>query len=136
MFVAELRPHESVDMHRRLFREADRYPCRCGDVPGARGKNLMLAHILPSGGATLLRNGCPLFTPLAGVVERIPFDYPQELSEIISAQTIIVDGDIVIAWTSYQFLIDNGIDHASTDIWSLEGRRFSSALADNSYKAE
>ncbi|KAJ7763465.1 hypothetical protein B0H16DRAFT_1414194 [Mycena metata] len=104
---------------------------------GARDKDLMLAQILPSGGATLLRNGRPIFTTLAGVVERIPFDHPKEISEIISGQpTILVDRDLAMAWTPYEFLIDNVVDHVGTDIWSFakqDGGWFVSGVADNSH---
>ncbi|KAJ7654239.1 hypothetical protein B0H17DRAFT_387640 [Mycena rosella] len=103
-----------------------------------RDKNLMLAQILPSGGATLLRNGTPTFTTLAGVVERIPFDHPKEISEIISGQpTILIDHDIAMAWTPYEFLIDNLIDHVGTDIWSFvkqDGKWLVSGVADNFHK--
>ncbi|KAJ7641819.1 hypothetical protein FB45DRAFT_739250 [Roridomyces roridus] len=98
----------------------------------------MLAQILPSGGATLLRNGAPIFINLSGVVERIPFDYPKEMSEILSAKpTIFVDRDIAMAWTPYEFYIDNVLDHEGTNIWSFarqDGRWFISGLADNSHK--
>ncbi|KAJ6517137.1 hypothetical protein DFH09DRAFT_1287817 [Mycena vulgaris] len=101
-------------------------------------QKLMLDQILPSGGATLLRNGSPIFTTLAGVVERIPFDHPLEISEIISGQpTILVDRDIAMAWTPYEFLIDNVIDHVGTDIWSFvkqDGKWLISGVADNSRK--
>ncbi|KAJ7440292.1 hypothetical protein B0H11DRAFT_545363 [Mycena galericulata] len=104
---------------------------------GARDKNLMLALIHPSGGAALMRNGSPLFLTLPGLVERIPFDHPKEISEIISGQpTIFVDRDIAMAWTPYEFIIDNAIDHAGTDIWSfakLDGKWLISGLADNSH---
>ncbi|KAJ6455281.1 hypothetical protein C8R47DRAFT_211506 [Mycena vitilis] len=106
----------------------------------ARDKDLMLAHILPSGGATLLRNGSPIFTTLAGVVERIPFDHPQEMSEVISGQpTIVVDRDLAMAWTPYEFLFDNVVHHVGTDIWSFakqDGKWFISSVADNSHKPE
>ncbi|KAJ7110769.1 hypothetical protein C8R43DRAFT_1041788 [Mycena crocata] len=107
---------------------------------GARDKKLMLDQILPSGGATLLRNGTPIFTTLSAVVERIPFDHPKEISEIISGQpTILVDGDIAMAWTPYEFLIDNVVDHVGTDIWSFlkqNGRWRVSGVADNSRKPD
>ncbi|KAJ7641813.1 hypothetical protein FB45DRAFT_901073 [Roridomyces roridus] len=107
---------------------------------GARDKESMLAQILPSGGATLLRNGAPIFTTLGGVVERIPFDHPKEISEIISGQpTIFVDRDLAMAWTPYEFYIDNVLDHEGTDIWSFakqDGRWFVSGVADNSHKPE
>jgi len=107
---------------------------------GTRDKNLMLAQILPLGGATLLRNGTPIFTTMAGVVDRIPFDHPKEISEIISGQpTIFVDRDIAMAWTPYEFLIDNVVDHVGTDIWSFakqNGKWLVSGVADNSHKPE
>lgn len=106
----------------------------------ARDKDLMRAQILPSGGATLLRDGSPVFTTLAGVVDRIPFDHPKDMAEIISHRlTILVDQDIAMAWTPYEFLIDNVIDHVGTNIWSFakqDGRWFISGVADNSRKPE
>jgi hypothetical protein len=106
----------------------------------SRDKELMLSLILPSGGATLLRNGTPLFTTVGGVVERIPFDDPRELSEIISAQpTILIDRDIAMAWTPYEVYIDGVLDHVGSDIWGFvkqHGKWFVSILADNSHKPE
>ncbi|KAJ7881917.1 hypothetical protein B0H13DRAFT_930894 [Mycena leptocephala] len=105
---------------------------------GAKDKDLMLAQILPSGGATLLRNGSPIFTTLAGVVDRIPFDHPKEIAEIISGQpTILVDRDLAMAWTPYEFLVDNVVTHSGTDIWSFakqDGKWFVSSVADNAHK--
>jgi hypothetical protein len=102
----------------------------------ARDKANMLSHVLPSGGATLLRNEAPIFTTLVGVVERITFDDPQEMSEIISAQpTVLVDCDIAMAWTPYEFYLDRVLHHVGTDIWSLlkkDGKWVISGLADNS----
>ncbi|KAJ6535095.1 hypothetical protein B0H19DRAFT_1184948 [Mycena capillaripes] len=107
---------------------------------GARDKNLMLAQILPSGGAALLRNGSPMFTTLAGVVDRIPFDHPKKIAEVISGQpTILVDRDLAMAWTPYEFLIDGAVNHSGTDIWSfakLDGKWLITSVADNSHKSE
>ncbi|KAJ6632222.1 hypothetical protein B0H10DRAFT_8440 [Mycena sp. CBHHK59/15] len=107
---------------------------------GTRNKKLMLEQILPSGGATLLRNGSPIFTTLAGVVDRIPFDHPKEIAENITGQPVVfVDQDIAMAWTPYEFLIDNAVDHVGTDIWSFvkqDGRWLVSGVADNSRKPE
>ncbi|KAJ7457452.1 hypothetical protein FB451DRAFT_1274929 [Mycena latifolia] len=103
-----------------------------------RDKAQMLAQILPAGGAALMRNGAPMFTTLAGLVERIPFDHPKAISEIISDQpTIFVDRDIAMAWTPYEFYIDGKIDHVGTDIWSFakqDGKWFVSGVADNFHK--
>ncbi|KAJ7227600.1 hypothetical protein B0H12DRAFT_1240514 [Mycena haematopus] len=102
----------------------------------ARDKEGMLSLILPSGGATLIRNDTPLFMNLTDVVERIPFDHPQEMSEIISAQpTVLVDHEIAMAWTPYEFYFDDVLHHVGTNIWSLlkkDGKWVISGLADNS----
>ncbi|KAJ7806420.1 hypothetical protein B0H14DRAFT_1567957 [Mycena olivaceomarginata] len=101
-----------------------------------RDKAGMLALVLSSGGATLVRNDGPIFTTLQGVVDRIPFDHPQEMSEIISAQpTVLVDREIAMAWTPYEFYFDGVVHHVGTDIWSLlkqDGKWVISGLADNS----
>ncbi|KAJ7495156.1 hypothetical protein FB451DRAFT_1019656 [Mycena latifolia] len=103
-----------------------------------RDKALMLTQILPAGGAVLMRDGAPMFTTLAGVVERIPFDHPKSISEIISDQpTIFVDRDIAMAWTPYEFHIDGKIDHVGTDMWSFakrDGKWFVSGVAYNFHK--
>jgi hypothetical protein len=105
---------------------------------GTRNKEQMLEQILPEGGAALLRDGAPLFINLRGVVDRIPFDAPGTMEEIISGQPVIrVDNDIAMAWTPYEVLINGKIDHVGTDIWSfvkLDGQWYISGLADNSRK--
>ncbi|KAJ7193093.1 hypothetical protein GGX14DRAFT_479103 [Mycena pura] len=105
---------------------------------GARDPELMRAQILPDGGATLLRDGTPIYTTLAGVIARIPFDHPKEISEVISAQpTILVDRNIAMAWTPYEFYIDGKMTHSGTDIWSFakqDGRWLVSGVADNAHK--
>ncbi|KAJ7348559.1 hypothetical protein DFH08DRAFT_1000495 [Mycena albidolilacea] len=76
--------------------------------------------VLSSGSATLVRNDGLIFTTLQGVVDRIPFDYPQEMSEIISAQpTVLVDREIAMAWTPYEFYFDGVVHHVGTGISSL-----------------
>ncbi|KAF8190961.1 hypothetical protein K438DRAFT_904715 [Mycena galopus ATCC 62051] len=106
------------------------------DGIAARDKAGMLSHILPEGGATLLRNDSPMFINLTAVVERIPFDNPQEMSEIISAQpTVLVDHQIAMAWTPYEFYMDGALHHVGTNIWSFlkrDGKWMISGLADNS----
>lgn len=105
-----------------------------------RNKASMLDQILPAGGATLLRNGVPVFTNLSGVVDRVPFDLMQKMEERISGQPIVrIDNDIAMAWTPYEFLIDDVMDHVGTDIWSFakqNGRWLISGLADNSRKQD
>ncbi|KAJ7152425.1 hypothetical protein C8R46DRAFT_1007043 [Mycena filopes] len=104
-----------------------------------RDKALMLAQILPDGGATLLRNGTPLHMSLRAVVERLPFDSPQQLDEpITGTPVVLVDRDIAAAWTPYEFYVNGRLDHVGTDIWSFvkqgDGRWVISGLADNSRK--
>ncbi|KAJ7159613.1 hypothetical protein C8R46DRAFT_1194902 [Mycena filopes] len=106
-----------------------------------RDKPLMLAQILPDGGATLLRNGTPLHMSLRAVVERLPFDSPQQLDEpITGTPVVLIDRDIAAAWTPYEFYVDGRLDHVGTDIWSFvkqgDGRWVISGLADNSRKPD
>ncbi|KAJ7104388.1 hypothetical protein B0H15DRAFT_942382 [Mycena belliarum] len=102
---------------------------------GTRNPTQMLDQTLPSGGAALLRNGAEILTTLTGLVNRIPFDSPGEMTEIISGQPIImVDHDIAMAWTPYEFLINSTVDHVGTDIWSFvkqDGQWLVSGVADN-----
>ncbi|KAJ7446089.1 hypothetical protein FB451DRAFT_1375974 [Mycena latifolia] len=87
---------------------------------GTRDPNLMLAQVLPSGGAALLRNGTEILTTLTGLVQRIPFTAPGTMAEVISGQpTIMVDHDIAMAWTPYEFWINGTVDHVGTDIWTF-----------------
>ncbi|KAJ7101439.1 hypothetical protein B0H15DRAFT_411717 [Mycena belliarum] len=103
-----------------------------------RDKALMLAQIHDAGGAALIRNGAPVFTTLGGVVARIPFEHPKDISEVISATpTILVDRDLAMAWTPYEFWIDGKVDHEGTDIWSFvktDGKWLVSSVADNFHK--
>jgi hypothetical protein len=105
-----------------------------------RDKALMLAQVLPAGGATLLRNGVPLHMTLAGVVERLPFDWPQKMSEpIVGTPVVLIDRDIAMAWTPYEFWMDGNLDHVGTDIWSFvkkDGRWIISGVADNNRKPD
>ncbi|KAJ7485783.1 hypothetical protein FB451DRAFT_64988 [Mycena latifolia] len=104
---------------------------------GTRDPNLMLEQVLPSGGAALLRNGTTILTTLTGLVDRIPFTAPGSMAEVISGQpTIMVDSDIAMAWTPYEFWINGSIDHAGTDIWSFvkqNGKWLVSGVADNDH---
>ncbi|KAJ7274753.1 hypothetical protein C8J57DRAFT_235927 [Mycena rebaudengoi] len=105
-----------------------------------RDKALMLTQVLPEGGATLLRNGAPLHMTLAGVVERLPFDWPQKMSEpIVGTPVVLIDRDLAMAWTPYEFWMDGFLDHVGTDIWSFvkqNGRWIISGLADNTRKPD
>ncbi|KAJ7149679.1 hypothetical protein C8R46DRAFT_1125762, partial [Mycena filopes] len=105
-----------------------------------RDKALMLSHVLPAGGATLVRNGTPLHMTLADVVERLPFDWPQKMSEpIVGTPVVLIDRDIAMAWTPYEFYMDETLDHVGTDIWSLakqDGKWIISGLADNNRKPD
>ncbi|KAF7348251.1 putative lumazine-binding protein [Mycena sanguinolenta] len=104
----------------------------------AHDKNLMLAQILPSGAATLLRNEEPLHLTLTGLVERI-FNHPKKVSEIISGQPIIaVDRNLAMLWAPYEFFFDNDnvIDHVGTAAYTFakqDGKWLISSVADNSH---
>ncbi|KAJ7199652.1 hypothetical protein GGX14DRAFT_373041 [Mycena pura] len=98
----------------------------------------MHALVLPDGGATLVRDGAPLHLSLAAVIARIPLDGPREMAEPITGDPVVlVDREIAMAWTPYEFLVDGTLDHVGTDIWSLvkqDGRWLITGLVDNSRK--
>jgi len=99
-----------------------------------RDKEAMLRLVLPDGGATLLRDGQPLHMSMRGVVERIPFDPDQVKVESIHDPVVLIDGDIAMAWTPYEFHIDGQLHHVGTNIISLlrrDGRWLISGVADN-----
>ncbi|KAJ6508326.1 hypothetical protein C8R45DRAFT_1208028 [Mycena sanguinolenta] len=104
----------------------------------ARDRNLMLAQILPSGGATLLRNEEPLHLTLAGLVDRI-FYHHKGMSETISGQPVIaVDRNLAMLWAPYEFFFDNDnvVDHVGTAAYTFakrDGKWLISGVADNSH---
>ena len=104
-----------------------------------RDKEAMLQLVLPEGGATLLRNGQPLHMSMRGVVERLEFDPETVKVESIRDPLILVDGDIAMAWTPYEFHIDGRLHHLGTNIFSLlrrDGRWLISGVADYSAPPE
>jgi ketosteroid isomerase-like protein len=100
-----------------------------------RDKEAMLRLVLPDGGATLLRDGQPLHMSMRGVVERLPFDSDRVLVESIHDPVVLIDGDIAMAWTPYEFHIDGQLHHVGTNIISLlrrDGHWLISGVADHS----
>jgi Putative lumazine-binding len=100
-----------------------------------RDKEAMLRHILPEGGATLLRDGKPLHMSMRGVIERIEFDAAIVKVETIYDPLIRIDRDIALAWTPYKFFNNDVLHHFGTNIFTLlrrDGRWLISGLADYS----
>ncbi|KAJ7203061.1 hypothetical protein GGX14DRAFT_652505 [Mycena pura] len=62
----------------------------------------------------------------------------REMAEPITGDPVVlVDREIAMAWTPYEFLVDGTLDHVGTDIWSLvkqDGRWLITGLVDNSHK--
>ncbi|KAJ7150613.1 hypothetical protein C8R46DRAFT_496166 [Mycena filopes] len=105
-----------------------------------RDKALMLAQVLPAGGATLLRNGEPLHMTLEAVVERIPLHWPEKMDEyVVGTPVVCVDHDIAMAWTPYEYTMDGALHHVGTNIWSFvkqDGKWIISGVADNVRKPD
>jgi hypothetical protein len=100
-----------------------------------RDKEAMLRLILPDGGATLLRDGQTLHMSMRGLVERIPFDTGKVRVESIHDPVVLIDGDIAMAWTPYEFHVDGQLHHVGTNIISLlrrNGHWLISGVADHS----
>lgn len=100
-----------------------------------RDREAMLRQVLPDGGATLLRNGEPLHMSMSGVIERIEFDAAIVMIESIHDHTILIDSDIAMAWTPYEFFMNGVLHHLGTNIFTLlrrNGRWLISGVADYS----
>ncbi|MCX4163610.1 MULTISPECIES: nuclear transport factor 2 family protein [Paraburkholderia] len=101
----------------------------------ARDKEAMLRLVLPDGGATLLRNGQPLHMSMRAVIERIEFDAAIEMIESIHDPLVLIDSDIAMAWTPYEFHMNGALHHLGTNIFTLlrrNGRWLISGVADYS----
>ncbi|KAE9374628.1 hypothetical protein N431DRAFT_438066 [Stipitochalara longipes BDJ] len=109
----------------------------------ARNPAQMHACIHPSGGHALLIRPSPsssktkqhLSLTLAEVVDRIPFDSPEELEENIALaeweegddgtkyggrkSEVRVDHDLAVVWTPYEVRKDGNLSHVGTNVFSL-----------------
>jgi len=90
-------------------------------LDGIKNKNkaAMLAQIIPEGSGILSRPDQTLHLSLAAVVERIPFDAPQQLEEPIYDPLIRIDHDLAMLWARYDFFIDGSLHHVGANIFSL-----------------
>jgi len=111
----------------------------------ARDPEAMHSVVLPNGQGTLIRP--PLqgsTTPqilqltLTEVVDRIPFNHPEDIEETIALATweegndgdryegrrteISVDYDLAAAWTPYEVRIGGKVSHVGTNIFNLMKR--------------
>jgi hypothetical protein len=111
----------------------------------ARDPATMHSVVLPNGHGTLIRPPAQgetapqvLQLTLTECVERIPFDYPEDIEETIALATwesgddgdryegrrteIRVDYDLAMAWTPYEVRIGGKVSHVGTNIFSLMKR--------------
>jgi hypothetical protein len=98
-----------------------------------RDKETMLRLILPNGGATLLRDGQPLYLSMHGVVERLTSDRKEKIVERIYDPLVKIDRDIAMVWTPFKLFADGELHGFGTNIISLlrrNGRWLISGIAD------
>jgi hypothetical protein len=87
--------------------------------------------LVPGGSAVRSRDDKVICTPLADF--RLPGG-TEALEERFYQPVVLIDADIAMVWTRYDFLVDGQVHHWGTNILSLlkrDGRWRISAIADN-----
>ncbi|HJP76011.1 MAG TPA: nuclear transport factor 2 family protein [Pseudonocardiaceae bacterium] len=97
------------------------------DVEGMR------ALLVPGGSIVRSRDGETICTPMMEFPDLMPAR-PGAREELFYRPTVLIDDDIAMVWTRYDFLVDGELHHWGTNIFSLlkrDGRWRLSAIADN-----
>jgi hypothetical protein len=98
----------------------------------------MRAQVLPSGTATLMREGKPVQLTLGDFVDHVK-PGKQKIEERIGTPQVMVDHELAMVWAPYTFLLDGKLHHCGTDVFNLvrvDGHWRIAAIADNSRKCE
>ncbi|WP_322012388.1 hypothetical protein [Paraburkholderia sp. J12] len=99
-----------------------------------RDHKLMLAQVMPEGGATIVREGRILHYSLRELFER-PFP-SGVVEEQIYDPSIRIDHDIALVWAPYKVFIDGKLHHWGTNVITLlqqsDGRWLVAGHVDNS----
>jgi hypothetical protein len=82
-----------------------------------RDRAMMLAQVMPEGGATIVREGCVLHHSLRALLER-PFP-PGVIDEQIYDPYVRIDQDIAMIWAPYKVFIDGQLHHWGTNVMTL-----------------
>jgi hypothetical protein len=107
------------------------------DGLGKRDKSAMMAQVLPTGGAVLMRNGKPAQMTLESLTDRLSQPGPESHEERIHNAVVLVDGNVATVWAPFEFLIDGKVDHCGRDIANMiqvDGHWIIASIADNSRK--
>lgn len=94
----------------------------------------MRALVLPTGMATLMRQGKPAQLALGEFVDHVK-PGKARIEERIRDPQVRVDDNIAVVWAPYEFLLDGKPHHCGTDVFNLarvDGRWLISGIADNS----
>jgi len=105
------------------------------DGLGKRDKAAMLAHLLPGGSATLMRNGKPAQMTFEALTDRLSQPGNETHEERIHDPLIRVDGNVAIIWAPFEFLLNGKVDHCGRDIVTLvrvDERWLIATIGDNS----
>jgi Putative lumazine-binding len=107
------------------------------DGLGKRDKTAMMAQMLPSGSAVLMRNGKPAQMTLEMLADRLSQPGTEAREERIHNAIVHVDGDVATVWAPFEFLVDGKMDHCGRDIANLirvDGRWIIAGIEDNGRK--
>lgn len=94
----------------------------------------MRALVLPTGMATLMRQGKPVQLALGEFVDHVK-PGKARIEERIRDPQVRVDNNIAVVWAPYEFLLDGKPHHCGTDVFNLarvDGRWLITGIADNS----
>ncbi|WP_219918491.1 nuclear transport factor 2 family protein [Rhodanobacter sp. PCA2] len=94
----------------------------------------MRALVLPTGMATLMRQGKPVQLALGEFVDHVK-PGKARIEERIRDPQVRVDDNIAVVWAPYEFLLDGKPHHCGTDVFNLarvDGRWLIAGIADNS----
>ncbi|OOG47481.1 hypothetical protein B0E52_03635 [Rhodanobacter sp. C06] len=94
----------------------------------------MRAQVLPTGMATLMRQGKPVQLTLGDFVDHVK-PGKASIEERIRDPQVRVDDNIAVVWAPYVFLLDGKPHHCGTDVFNLArvgGRWLITGIADNS----
>ena len=94
----------------------------------------MRAQVLPTGMATLMRQGKPVQLTLGDFVDHVK-PGKARIEERIHDPQVRVDNNIAVVWAPYVFLLDGKPHHCGTDVFNLarvDGRWLITGIADNS----
>ena len=94
----------------------------------------MRTQVLPTGMATLMRQGKPVQLTLGDFVDHVK-PGKARIEERIHDPQVRVDDNIAVVWAPYVFLLDGKPHHCGTDVFNLarvDGRWLITGIADNS----